>query len=46
MAYQKVSLLDSVNNNISPFVDIEGVYMSADYATKSQQALSLRSIYL
>ena len=39
MAYQKVSLLDSVNNNISPFVDIEGVYMSADYATKKPASI-------
>ena len=39
MAYSRVALLDSVNNEITPYVDIEGIYLSEDYLTKKPASI-------
>lgn len=39
MAYSRVALLDSVNNEITPYVDIEGIYLSEDYLTKKTASI-------
>ena len=39
MAYSRIALLDSVNNEITPYVDIEGIYLSEDYLTKKTASI-------